>query len=96
MKRGDPDQPTPPFRMMDTPHANGNQVHARTLPEKAMVRKVTCPRGHPIEVAWLEDKQTFAFVCDICNQVSIIAVTCHENPRLYWKLQIAATAKVAE
>lgn len=38
---------------------------------------ITCPKGHKIFVIWSDQRQTFGFTCDVCEQHSEVAVSAH-------------------
>jgi hypothetical protein len=43
--------------------------------ETVNVNDVTCPNRHRVFVVWIEEKQSFAFYCEKCNQASPTAIS---------------------
>jgi hypothetical protein len=38
---------------------------------------VTCPKGHKVFVIWSDERQSFGFTCDTCQEHSEVAVSVH-------------------
>jgi hypothetical protein len=38
---------------------------------------ITCPKGHKVYVIWSDQRQTFGFTCDVCQEHSEVAVSAH-------------------
>jgi len=45
------------------------------MSEKA--KYITCPNGHKVYVIWSDQRQSFGFTCDVCEQHSEVAVSAH-------------------